>query len=149
MTGLRLGHIIADKELIATMRRVNEAVAFTVNSMVQRSGIYAIEHRKEIQAGLYKEYYERGKYIYERAGSIKNMRCNKPEGTFYVFVNIKDTGLTSEEIWERILDEAHVLVLPGSGFGEAGEGFIRIAATVGIETLKEAFDRIEKMSVFK
>ena len=149
MTGLRLGHIIADKELIATMRRVNEAVAFTVNSMVQRSGIYAIEHRKEIQAGLYKEYYERGKYIYERAGSIKNMRCNKPEGTFYVFVNIKDTGLTSEEIWERILDEAHVLVLPGSGFGEAGEGFIRIAATVSIETLKEAFDRIEKMSVFK
>ena len=57
--------------------------------------------------------------------------------------------MTSEEIWERILDEAHVLVLPGSGFGEAGEGFIRIAATVGIETLKEAFDRIEEMSVFK
>ena len=120
-----------------------------MSSIIIPINIYAIEHRKEIQAGLYKEYYERGKYIYERAGSIKNVRCNKPEGTFYVFVNIKDTGLTSEEIWERILDEAHVLVLPGSGFGEAGEGFIRIAATVGIETLKEAFDRIEKMSVFK
>ena len=117
--------------------------------MVQRSGIYAIEHRKEIQAGLYKEYYDRGQYIYERASSIKNMSCNKPEGTFYVFVNIKDTGMTSDEIWEAILDEAHVLVLPGSGFGQAGEGFIRIAATVGIDTLKEAFDRMEKMDIFK
>lgn len=149
MTGLRLGHIIADKELIATMRRVNEAVAFTVNSMVQRSGIYAIEHRKEIQKGLYEEYYRRCNYIYERASKIKNMSCNKPEGTFYVFVNIKETGLTSEEIWEKMLDEAHVLVLPGSGFGAAGEGYIRIAATVGIDTLEEAFNRIEQMSVFK
>ena len=149
MTGLRLGHIIADRELIAAMRRVNEAVSFTVNAMVQRSGIYALEHRKEIQKGLYKEYFDRCQYIYERASAIKNMSCNKPEGTFYVFVNIKETGMTSEEIWEAILDEAHVLVLPGSGFGAAGEGYIRIAATVGIETLKEAFDRIEQMTVFK
>lgn len=149
MTGLRLGHIIADKELIATMRRVNEAVSFTVNSMVQRSGIYAIEHRKEIQKGLHKEYYDRCMYIYDRASKIKNMYCNKPEGTFYVFVNIEETGLTSDEIWELILDKAHVLVLPGSGFGQAGEGFIRIAATVGIEVLKEAFDRIEKMPEFQ
>lgn len=149
MTGLRLGHVIADKEIIAAMRRVNEAVAFTVNSMAQRSGIYAIEHRKEIQKGLYDEYYKRCMYIYDRASKVNNMSCNKPEGTFYVFVNIKDTGYTSEEIWEKILDEAHVLVLPGSGFGEAGEGYIRIAATVDIDTLNEAFNRIEKMSVFK
>jgi len=53
------------------------------------------------------------------------------------------------DIWEKILDEAHVLMLPGSGFGQAGEGFIRIAATVGINTLKEAFDRLERMSIFK
>ena len=124
-------------------------MAFTVNSMSQRGGIYAIEHRKEIQTGLYDEYYKRAMYIYERAQNIKNMSCNKPEGTFYVFINIKDTGYTSEEIWEKILDEAHILVLPGSGFGEAGEGFIRIAATVGIEVLKEAFDRIEQMNIFK
>lgn len=148
MTGLRLGHIIADREIIAAMRRVNEAVAFTVNAMVQRSGIYAIEHRKEIQNGLYDEYKKRAAYIYERVSRINNMHCNRPEGTFYVFVNIQETGLTSDEIWEAILDEAHVLVLPGSGFGKAGEGFIRIAATVGIDTLAEAFDRMEKMPVF-
>ena len=149
MTGLRLGHVIAEKEMIAAMRRVNEAVAFTINSMAQRGGIAAIKNRKEIQAGLYEEYYKREMYIYERIQKMKNISCNKPEGTFYIFANIKDTGLSSMEIWDKILDDAHVLVLPGSGFGQAGEGFIRIAATVGIDTLEEAFNRMEKMDIFR
>ncbi len=149
MTGLRLGHVIASKELIATMRRVNEAVTFTINSMAQKGGICAIRNRKEIQKGLYKEYYDREMYIYERIKKMKNISCNKPEGTFYVFADISKTGVSSMDIWEQILDEAHVLLLPGSGFGQAGEGFVRIAATVGIDTLKEAFDRLEKMELFR
>ena len=149
MTGLRLGHIIADKEIIAAARRVNEAVCFTINAMAQRGGIAAIRNRKDIQKGLYEEYYKREMYIYDRIQKMKNISCNKPEGTFYIFANIKDTGISSMDIWEKILDEAHVLVLPGSGFGAAGEGYIRIAATVGIDTLAEAFDRMEKMDIFK
>lgn len=149
MTGLRLGHVIAQKDLIATMRQVNESVNFTISSMSQRLGIYAIRRRKEIQKGLYDEYYKRVMYTYERIEKLNNMTCTKPEGTFYVFANIKATGINSMDIWEKILDEAHVLVLPGSGFGDAGEGFIRIACTVGIDTLKEAFDRLEKMDIFQ
>lgn len=147
--GIRLGHIIADSELIDCFCNVNETVNFTVNAMAQRLGIYAIERRKEIHKGLYKEYSDRVFYCYERVKNIKNMECSNPEGTFYLFVNIKGTGLSSMEIWERILDEAHVLVLPGSSFGESGEGFIRIACTVGIEKLKIAFDRLEKMQIFQ
>ncbi|MBR6542792.1 MAG: aminotransferase class I/II-fold pyridoxal phosphate-dependent enzyme, partial [Anaerotignum sp.] len=71
-----------------------------------------------------------------------------PKGTFYLFVNIKDTGLTSQEVTDRILQEAHVLVLPGDAFGTCGEGFLRIACTVNKDVLKEAFDRIAKMSIF-
>lgn len=149
MTGLRLGHIIAQKDIIAAMRRVNEAVCFTINAMSQRGGICAIRNRKDIQKGLYEEYYKREMYIYDRIKNMKNITCNKPEGTFYIFANIKQTGMKSMDIWEKILDEAHVLVLPGSGFGQAGEGFIRIASTVGIDTLKEAFDRLERMDLFK
>lgn len=149
MTGLRLGHVIAQKDIIAAMRRVNEAVAFTINAQAQRGGICAIENRKDIQKGLYDEYYKRVMYIYERIQKMNNITCTKPEGTFYVFANIKDTGISSMDIWEKILDEAHVLVLPGSGFGAAGEGFIRLACTVGIDTLKEAFDRMEKMDIFR
>lgn len=149
MTGLRLGHIIADKDMIAAMRRVNEAVCFTINSMAQRGGMAAIQHRHEIQKALYEEYHKRAQYIYDRIQKMNNISCNNPEGTFYIFANIQKTGISSMDIWEQILDEAHVLVLPGSGFGAAGEGFIRIAATVGIDTLKEAFDRLEKMRIFQ
>jgi aspartate/methionine/tyrosine aminotransferase len=77
------------------------------------------------------------------------MSVLSPKGTFYLFVNIKETGLSSTEVSDRILKEAHVLVLPGIAFGEAGEGYVRIACTVGIEKLKEAFDRIEKMKLFQ
>ncbi|MCK9217449.1 MAG: aminotransferase class I/II-fold pyridoxal phosphate-dependent enzyme [Firmicutes bacterium] len=149
MTGFRLGHIIADEKIIECIKNVNESVNFTINAMAQRAGIYAIRRRKEIQSGIYEEYRKRIFYAYERIRNINNMEANLPEGTFYLFPKIKGTGLTSEEIWEKILDDAHVLVLPGNGFGEAGEGHIRIACTVGIEKLKEAFDRIENMKIFK
>jgi len=71
-----------------------------------------------------------------------------PKGTFYLFVNIKKTGLNSIDASDIILKEAHVLTIPGIAFGECGEGYVRIACTVGVERLKEAFDRIEKMSSF-
>lgn len=149
MTGFRLGHIIAEKHIIECVRNVNEGVSFTISAMIQRCGIYALKHRSEIQAGLYEEYRKRVFYAYERINNIPNMSCEMPEGTFYLFVDIRKTGLTSEEMWELMLDEAHVLVLPGSGFGSAGDGYIRIACTSGIERLGEAFDRISRMEVFK
>lgn len=72
-----------------------------------------------------------------------------PRATFYLFPNIKATGLTSKEVAIRMLEEAHVLVIPGNGFGKSGEGYVRIACTVGTDKLKEAFDRINRMSIFK
>ena len=65
-----------------------------------------------------------------------------PKGTFYLFINIKKTGLTSVEAADLILRKAHVLMLPGSGFGTCGEGYLRVACTVNVDKLKEAFDRI-------
>ncbi len=72
-----------------------------------------------------------------------------PKGSFYLFINIKDTGLTSTEVTEEILKEAHVLMLPGNAFGNCGEGYMRIACTVGTDKLKEAFDRIAEMKLFR
>lgn len=67
-----------------------------------------------------------------------------PKGSFYLFINIKATGLTSAEASDTILRKAHVLTLPGNAFGHCGEGYIRIACTCSIDVLKEAFDRIEQ-----
>lgn len=149
MTGFRLGYVIAEEEIVKAIRNVNEGINFTVNAMAQRAGIYALRKRKEIWAGLVEEYKKRADYAYSRIEKINRMKTYRPEGTFYLFVDISETGLTSEEIWEKMLDEAHVLILPGTGFGEAGAGFIRIALTSDVAVLEEAFDRIEKMEIFQ
>lgn len=85
-------------------------------------------------------------YAAERINEIPGLHViYPPKGSFYLFINIKGTGLPSEEAATAILKEAHVLVLPGNAFGKCGEGYVRIACTVGVEKLKEAFDRIERM----
>lgn len=146
--GLRIGHIIAHPDLVDIFCSVAETVDFTVNSFSQRLAIHALDMRKQIQLGLYEEYKKRVFYCYERIKNIPNMSCFIPEGTFYVFVDISKTGYSSFEIWEKLLEEAHIVVLPGAAFGKSGEGYVRIACTVGIDTLKEAFDRLEKLSMF-
>ena len=88
-------------------------------------------------------------YAAERVNNIPNMHViYPPKGSFYLFINIKDTGLSSEAVSDAILEKAHVLMLPGHAFGTCGEGYLRIACTVSVNVLKEAFDRIEKMEIF-
>ena len=88
-------------------------------------------------------------YAAERINKIPNMHViYPPKGSFYLFPSIKGTGLTSQEVADKILMEAHVLTLPGNAFGQCGEGHLRLCCTVSVEKLKEAFDRIEKMEIF-
>ena len=148
-TGVRLGHIIARSDIIDAALNVCGGVTFTICSFSQRFGLYALRRRKEIQEGLRAEYQKRMLYAYERISRLNHVKCFYPEGTFYIFADIRETGISSMDMWDKILDEARVLVLPGDGFGKAGEGYIRICCTVPVEVLKEAFDRIEKMDIFK
>ena len=89
-------------------------------------------------------------YAAERINQIPKLSViDPPKGSFYLFMNIKDSGLSSEKAAELILEKAHVLMLPGNAFGACGEGYVRIACTVNVDTLKEAFDRIEKIEAFQ
>ncbi len=148
MTGWRIGNIIAPDYIIRTVQQINENVVFTAPSISQRAAIYALRNRHIIQPGLIEEYKKRVMYAAERINNIPNMSVLPPKGTFYLFVNIKKTGLTSMEASDMILREAHVLTIPGNAFGKCGEGYVRIACTVGVEILKEAFNRIAKMDLF-
>lgn len=144
MTGWRVGNIIAPDYIIKTIQQINENVVFTAPSVSQRAAIYALRHRAEIQPAMIEEYRSRMFYAAERINEIPKLSVlYPPKGSFYLFVNIKETGLTSEEAADRILEEAHVLTLPGNAFGSCGEGYLRIACTVDKKTLGEAFDRIE------
>ncbi len=146
MTGWRIGNIIAPDYIIKTIQQVNENVVFTAPSVSQRAAIHALRHRHEIQPAMAKEYRRRMFYAAERVNGIRGLSVlYPPKGSFYLFVNIKETGLSSAAAAEKILQDAHVLTLPGPAFGACGEGYVRIACTVGVDLLCEAFDRIEKV----
>lgn len=147
MTGWRVGNIIAPKEIIKTCQLVNENVVFTAPSISQRAAIYALRNRNKIQPPMVALYKERVMYAAKRINQVDWMSVPEPKGTFYLFINIKKTKLSSKEISRLILDEAQVLTIPGNAFGSCGEGYIRIACTVSIEKLEEAFDRIEKIKL--
>ncbi|MFT9495797.1 pyridoxal phosphate-dependent aminotransferase [Anaerosolibacter sp.] len=149
MTGWRIGHILAPDYLIKTMQQINENVVFTAPSISQRGAIYALRYRKKIQPKMLEEYKKRVFYAADWINKIPNMSVLKPKGTFYLFVNIKKTGLSSVEVAHRILHEVHVLTLPGTAFGGCGEGYIRLACTCTTEKLEEAFVRISMMDIFK
>ena len=149
MTGWRVGNIIAPADFIKVMTDVNMSVAFTVAAPTQRAALAAYRTYKDFQPAMVEEYKKRVFYAAERINALNNMHVlYPPKGAFYLFINIKDTGLTSMEVAEKILDEAHVLTLPGNAFGDCGEGFLRIACTCGCEELGKAFDRIGAMDLF-
>lgn len=146
MTGWRIGNIIAPDYIVKVLQQINEGMVFTSPSISQRAAIHGLRHRKEIQQGMIAEYRKRVYYAAERINQIPGLSViYPPKGTFYLFMNIKGTGLTSTEAADKILREAHVLMLPGNAFGTCGEGYLRIACTVGVDKLREAFDRIEKI----
>lgn len=146
MTGWRVGNIIAPDYIIKIVQQINENVVFTAPSMSQRAAIFALQHRDEVQPSMIEEYRKRMFYAAERINEIPKISViYPPKGSFYLFINIKETGLSSVDAADMILREAHVLTLPGNAFGECGEGYVRIACTVNVDTLKEAFDRIEKV----
>ncbi len=146
MTGWRVGNIIAPDYIIKIVQQINENVVFTAPSISQRAAIYALHHREEVQPPMVEEYRKRMFYAAERINAIPKLSViYPPKGSFYLFINIKGTGLNCVDAADMILREAHVLTLPGNAFGECGEGYVRIACTVNVDTLKEAFDRIEKV----
>jgi aspartate/methionine/tyrosine aminotransferase len=149
MTGWRVGNINAPEYIIKTIQQINENVVFTAPSISQRGALYALRNRDAIQKPMVEEYKKRVYYAYNRINSIPKMSVMAPRGTFYLFINIKKTGLSSSGVCEALLKEAHILALPGTAFGDCGEGYIRIACTVKEEKMKEAFDRIERMQIFK
>ncbi len=150
MTGWRVGNIIAPDYIIQIVQQINENVVFTAPSISQRAAIYALRNRDIIQPPMIEEYRKRMFYAAERINEIPKLSViYPPKGSFYLFMNVKDSGLTSVEACDLILKEAHVLMLPGNAFGNCGEGYVRIACTVNVDTLKEAFDRIEKIKEFQ
>ena len=144
MTGWRLGAVIGPSNVIEKMRLLLETTSSCVPPFIQKAGIEAIEGEQTSQKIMYSEYEKRRNMIVDGINSIPGLNCIIPGGAFYVFVNIKKTGMTSETFCEYMLEDSGVAMLPGTSFGQFGEGFIRICYAVGQNEIKDALERIKK-----
>ncbi|MBR5128931.1 MAG: aminotransferase class I/II-fold pyridoxal phosphate-dependent enzyme, partial [Firmicutes bacterium] len=138
MTGWRLGYIAAPVELIEPMNRMAFYMTAGATTFVTHAATEAI---KDLDGSIRKmrdEFKKRRDYLVEEVNKLKNFSCKMPEGAFYVFMNIKKTGMTSEEFCEYALDRVRLAVVPGDAFGEAGEGYVRMSYATSMENLNKA-----------
>lgn len=143
MTGWRLGYAFGPAPIIKEMRKVHQYGIMSAPTTSQFAAIEALQNCDDDVREMVHEYNYRRRYVVDGFRKM-GLSCFEPLGAFYVFPSIKATGLTSEEFCERLLEEEHVAVIPGTAFGESGEGFIRCSYAYSIENLQTALKRIEK-----
>jgi aspartate aminotransferase len=144
MTGWRLGAVIGPKLVIDKMNLLLQTTSSCVSPFIQKAGIEAISGNQKKIKQMMKEYQKRRDVLVKGLNSIPNMQCIKPQGAFYVFANIKNTGKSSEQIADFLLKDAGVAVLPGTNFGKQGEGYIRLCYATNLENIKKGIIRIKK-----
>ena len=140
MTGWRLGYGIMPVDLAQAMDRLLTNSVGCTATFTQHAGLEAITGRQDDVDGMVTEFERRRNEIVDGLNAIPNVTCQKPEGAFYVFPNIKAFGKTSEEIASYLLDVAGVAVLPGTAFGSYGEGYLRLSYANSLENIERALD---------
>ena len=146
MTGWRVGTAIAEPEILAAMHTINGALIYSAPSISQRAAIAALHMRSAVREAYISAYRDRIFYSIERLQNIPYLTLTPPKGTFYLFPGVEKTGLSAPEFCKELLSRAHVLATPGDAFGQTGRNHFRIACTVDIAQLKEAYDRMESLT---
>ncbi|OIO88816.1 MAG: aspartate aminotransferase [Anaerolineae bacterium CG2_30_58_95] len=145
MTGWRLGYGIMPRELA---QRVGLLLTHSIGStaqFTQDAGVEALTGPQEQVDGVVEEYQRRRDVIVAGLNAIPGIRCQKPQGAFYVFPNIQATGMTSSELANLILEQGKVALLPGSSFGKYGEGYLRLSYATSIENIRRGLERIQSV----
>jgi len=144
MTGWRLAYLAAPADLIEEIAKLLQNTSVCSNSIAQRAGLAAIQGSQDCVKEMFTAYNERRDVLTKGLNEIKRLSCHAPEATFYAFVNIEETGMTSEELSMYLLEECKVVTVPGTAFGKQGEGYIRLSFATSLEDIKEGIRRIKK-----
>jgi len=144
MTGLRLGYLVAPKQFIRTIQKLQQNFMICANSVVQIAAIAALEKAGDDVERMRKIYNQRRQYMIQRLRELGFGITVEPTGAFYVFANAKHISPDSYSLAFDILEKAHVGVTPGIDFGANGEGYIRFSYANSLENIKEGLDRIEE-----
>ncbi|MCK5309519.1 MAG: aminotransferase class I/II-fold pyridoxal phosphate-dependent enzyme, partial [Thermoplasmata archaeon] len=143
MTGWRLGYAVGPAPVIKKMGLLLQTIVSCTPPFIQHGGVAALKGPQNIE-GWMKQFRERRDVLVEGFNSIPKLSCVKPEGAFYAFPNITETGMTSQEFADYALEELGIALLPGTAFGPGGEGFVRLSYATAIDDIKMAIDRLRK-----
>lgn len=140
MTGWRIGYACAHRDIIEQMKKVHQYAIMCAPTTAQYAAIEALKNADDEVAEMVKEYNRRRRLVLNGFRGI-GLECFEPKGAFYVFPDIRKSGMTSDHFCERLLMEEKVLMVPGNAFGECGEGFVRATYATSTENLIEAIKR--------
>ena len=143
MTGWRLGYACGPKEIISQMTKLHQFAIMCAPTNSQFAAIEALKNCDMEVNKMVTAYDQRRRYLMH-AFKEMGLDCFEPFGAFYVFPSIKKFGLSSEEFANRLLREQKLAVVPGTAFGDCGEGFLRISYAYSIDNLKLGLERIER-----
>lgn len=142
MTGWRLGYALGPKEIINAMTKLHQYAIMSAPTTAQYAAIEALKNGDSDIEKMREQYDMRRRFIVDGFRSM-GLDCFEPEGAFYIFPCIKSTGLTSDEFCTRLIKSHHVAVVPGTAFGDCGEGFIRVSYSYSLKHITEALRRIK------
>lgn len=143
MTGWRLGYTLANKVITKAMNKIHQYVIMSAPSPAQYGAIEGLRHCEDEVMKMRDSYRTRRNFLVKTFNEM-GLETFKPQGAFYVFPCIRSTGLTSDEFCEKLLDDQRVACVPGTAFGPAGEGFIRVSYAYSIDELKIATQKIKQ-----
>ncbi len=143
MTGWRLGYACAPSEIIKQMTKIHQFAIMCAPTTSQYAAIEALKNGDQDVEMMRKSYNQRRRFLMDAFRKMR-LECFEPYGAFYVFPCIKEFGMTSEEFATKFLQEEKVALVPGTAFGECGEGFLRISYAYSLDNLKIAIGRLEK-----
>ena len=146
MTGWRIGYVTAPAPLMSAMRKLHQYLIMSAPTMSQMAAIEALTNGEDDVEHMRSEYDKRRRMIVDGFNRL-GLPTFEPRGAFYCFPNITSTGMTDEEFCETLLREERVAVIPGSAFGESGNGFIRASYTSSEDNIRKALERIERFMV--
>jgi aspartate/methionine/tyrosine aminotransferase len=145
MSGWRLGYAVGPEKLIGKMGLLLQTIISCLPGFTQSAGITALSIDRGFVEQRVKVLKQRRDLLISGLNSLPGVSCLSPEGAFYAFANIKNTGMTSEEYSDKLLACAGVCVLPGNCFGRFGEGFIRLCyASLSFSAIEEALDKMKR-----
>ena len=142
MTGWRLGYAAGPEDMISEMTKIHQFAIMCAPTTSQYAAVQAMRSGDEEVAKMRESYNQRRRFVVHTLREM-GMDCFEPLGAFYVFPSIKRYGMSSEEFASRLLQEEKVAVVPGTAFGDSGEGFIRISYAYSLKNLKEALGRVQ------